>query len=135
MNGLPNRGVLATLLALTACAPPTDTPAPPPPKDTPAPPPPTSAPVESPEPALATVGADTNVYTGPGPDYAVVGSLKAGDTASVVGRNADSSWWQIEFQGNTAWVPDAAVTANAAAYNAPVATAPDAAAPSPKVQV
>jgi uncharacterized protein YgiM (DUF1202 family) len=113
--------------------PPTNTPASPPPKDTPVPPPPTSTPAATAEPALITANADTNVYSGPGLDYNVVGSLKAGATAPVVGRNAESSWWQIVFQGSTAWVPDADVTANAAVYNVPVAADSAAAASSPAI--
>jgi uncharacterized protein YgiM (DUF1202 family) len=113
--------------------PPTNTPVPPPPKDTPVPPPSTSAPTPTAEPALVVANADTEVYSGAGPDHNVVGSLKAGDTAPVVGRNAEGSWWQIVFQGSTAWVPDAVVTANPAAYNVPVAAASAATDSSPTI--
>jgi uncharacterized protein YgiM (DUF1202 family) len=95
---------------------------------TPTSPPPTSPPSAppTPAPAMVTVRADTDIYDGPGSDYAIVGSLKAGARAVVVGRNADSSWWQIEFEADKGWIADAAVTANPAARNAPVVNAPSA---------
>jgi hypothetical protein len=37
------------------------------------------------------------VRSGPGTNYPRVGQLWPGETASVVGQNADGSWWQIEF--------------------------------------
>ena len=37
------------------------------------------------------------VRSGPGTDYSSIGRLWPGDTARVVGQNADGSWWQIEF--------------------------------------
>lgn len=113
--------------------PPTNTPAPPPPKDTAAPPAPTTAPVATAEPALVTANADTNVYSGPSSDSDVVGSLKAGDTVIVVGRTADNTWWQIVFQGSTAWVSDSGVTADSAAYNVAVVGAAGAAGASPAI--
>jgi uncharacterized protein YraI len=44
------------------------------------------------------------VRQGPGTNYPTVGSLAQGDTAPIVGRNADSSWLAISFSGGTAWV-------------------------------
>jgi uncharacterized protein YraI len=70
-------------------------------------------------PATIKADVDADVYSGPGIEYAIVGSLNQGDTAAVVGRNDDSSWWQIAFQGSTAWISDAVVTANAEAYDVP----------------
>jgi hypothetical protein len=37
------------------------------------------------------------VRSGPGTDYPRLGTLWPGDTAPVVGRNAEGTWWQIEF--------------------------------------
>ena len=37
------------------------------------------------------------VRSGPGTEYPRVGQLWPGETAPVVGQNADGSWWQIEF--------------------------------------
>ena len=129
---------------------PTRTPVPPPTSPPPTSPPPTSPPSTSqpptsPSPTLpsptaattspsptpttatpitVTVITDTNVFNGPGTDYEVVGSLKAGDNADVLGRNADSSWWQIRFKGGKAWIADAVVDANPEAYKLSVVSAP-----------
>lgn len=89
---------------------------------TPTSPPPTSPPAAppTPSPAMVTVRADTDVYYGPGTDYAVVGSLKAGERAVILGRNTDSSWWQIKFKEDKGWVADTTVTTSPEARNAPV---------------
>jgi uncharacterized protein YraI len=90
--------------------------------------PPTASPepaaTTTPEQALVTANANANVRGGPGTNYYVVGVLREGESASVTGRNADSSWWQISFQGSSAWIANSVVTANDQAYNAPVASAP-----------
>lgn len=89
--------------------------------------PPTTSPAPTtppPEPPLVTANLNANVRSGPGTDYPVVGGLQEAESARVSGRNADSSWWQIEYQGGTAWIAAVVVTANAAAHNAPVVSAP-----------
>jgi hypothetical protein len=73
-------------------------------------------------PGLVTVTADTSVFSGPGFDYPAIGSLKAGQTAVVLGRSADHSWWQILFRGRAAWIPGSVATPNAEARRAPVVT-------------
>ncbi len=42
-----------------------------------------------------------NVRTGPGIGYPAIGVLKRGHKAVVTGKNANSSWWQIEFPPGT----------------------------------
>jgi uncharacterized protein YraI len=54
--------------------------------------------------AEVTALADLNVRAGPGTDYPSVGALKNGETARIVGRNADGSWWQILHGNGKAWV-------------------------------
>jgi uncharacterized protein YraI len=39
------------------------------------------------------------VRSGPGTEYERVGQLWPGETAPVMGQNADGLWWQIEFAG------------------------------------
>ncbi len=94
---------------------------------TPTPPPTsTSPPTTAPQPALQAV-ADVNVRGGPGTIYPILGLLRTGDTAVVVGRSADGGWWQILFPPNTAgvaWVAGSYVQANAAAGNVPVVAGP-----------
>jgi uncharacterized protein YraI len=71
-----------------------------------------------------TSNVNANVRGGPGTNYHVVGGLAEGESAPVTGRNTDSSWWQINYQGSAAWIADSVVTANQAAFNAPVVSAP-----------
>jgi uncharacterized protein YraI len=33
-----------------------------------------------------------------------VGYLAYGEQVQIVGRNTDSSWWAIPFEGGTAWI-------------------------------
>ena len=51
---------------------------------------------------LLTVSIGANVRSGPGTNYPVVGTIKAGDTATVVGRNVSSTWFVISFRGGFA---------------------------------
>jgi uncharacterized protein YgiM (DUF1202 family) len=102
--------------------PPTNTPAPSAPTNTPAPratdkPAPTATPAQA---VQVTVSGDTQVYDGPGFDYTVIGSLQAGELVVIVGRNADSSWWQIFFQDDTGWVVGEALDVIPAADEVPV---------------
>jgi len=91
---------------------PTNTPIPPAPSlsptpvpvtpDTPTPPapPPTEAPpAESPVPSGASVTVDVNlnVRTGPGTNYDRIGVVPEGDTVAIIGRVANSAWWQIPY--------------------------------------
>ncbi len=93
---------------------PTDTPVPtdtatPLPADTPTPAP--TAPAATPTPAITgpytKIDATLNVRSGPGTDYAKVGSLPANAMVEITGRNSDSTWWQISFDGapgGLAWI-------------------------------
>lgn len=76
----------------------------------------TSTPVPTPTPfseplspadgpiARIVSGDNLNVREGPGTNYETVGTLPPGAEARIVGRNADSSWWAIEYGGGTAWI-------------------------------
>lgn len=93
---------------------------------------PTSSPTPAPPPtAVSQPGlqavADVNVRGGPGTGYPVLGLLRAGDTAAVVGRSPDNGWWQILFPANTGatgWVAGNYVQTNAAAGTVPVVAGP-----------
>ena len=112
---------------VAATRPPSPTPLPsptPPPSPTPLPmpsptdtPPPTFAPEATAVPATPTaVGANlvagengVNVRTGPGTNYARIGSLDPGAEARITGRYGD--WWQIEYGDGNGWVYGEIVTA------------------------
>lgn len=87
---------------------------------TPISPTPSTTPISTTTSTTATIAIDTNVYDGPGLDYTVVGSLKAGDIVPIVGRNTDSSWWQILFRRSKAWISDSVVTTSPVSNTVPV---------------
>jgi len=71
-----------------------------------------------------------NCRLGPGIEWVAVGALLVGETATIQGRNADSSWWYVVTAGNPGspcWV-SASVTltagnlANLAVINPPIAS-------------
>jgi SH3-like domain-containing protein len=54
---------------------------------------------------LVSAGDNTiNLRSGPGTEYDVVGSLSRGDSLEIIGRNADSSWWQVSTPNGPAWI-------------------------------
>ena len=67
-----------------------------------------------------------NLRSGPGTAYEPQGQLIQGQTATVVGKSADGTWWQIKVAGKTAWVFGELVQANAAAAGVAVVPAPPA---------
>ncbi len=44
-----------------------------------------------------------NIRTGPGTQFRDIANFDRGDTAQVIGRNADATWWQIEYDGIVGW--------------------------------
>jgi hypothetical protein len=98
-------GAAAVVFTSTPSPVPTKPPATPTPTATPmATPTPLPTPTPVPQPELVATSA-VNIRSGPGTAYPVVGALRANDRATITGRNADSSWWQIEAgDGTTGWV-------------------------------
>ena len=52
-----------------------------------------------------------NIRSGPGTDHAVVGQMQPNESLSIIGRNADSSWWQVSTPDGPAWVAASVTTA------------------------
>lgn len=77
-------------------------------------------------PPVATALSGANCRSGPSPDYSVVASLAEGQEASVVGRNADSSWWVLEHPSAaaTCWVWGDIVALSTDTCEVPVVDAP-----------
>jgi uncharacterized protein YraI len=44
------------------------------------------------------------LWNGPGREYEAVNLIGVGQTLEIVGRNADSSWWQVLYQTVPLWV-------------------------------
>lgn len=64
------------------------------------------------EPQLAAPGT-VNIRSGPGTNYQVIGALNANTPVKIMGRNQDTSWWQIEItDGSIGWVASSVVSAS-----------------------
>ena len=64
---------------------------------------------------MVTANLNANVRKGPSTDYDAVGALLTQQSARVAGRNAEGSWWYIEFPagpGGKAWIANSTVTAS-----------------------
>ena len=78
-------------------------------------------------PELTVLTRALNVRSGPGTNYPVIGGLKQGDSAAIVGRHSASGWWQIALAGGkTGWVSGstALVKVSGATDTAPQVAAP-----------
>jgi len=74
------------------------------------------------KPALAVNSkGKLNLRATPAASGAVVGNVSRGDVLEVVGRTEDNNWFQVNYNGATAWVMSKLVLPNAAAKAAPVA--------------
>lgn len=76
-----------------------------------------------------TTKLQTNIRNGPGAGYTLLASLAPGLSVKLTGRNADKSWWQIEFPASPdehGWVLAANVNVGAVAHAdaLPIASAP-----------
>ena len=63
-------------------------------------------PTATPTPAKAfiTITRNMNVRSGPNTTYGIVGYATVGQEFDITGKNADGSWWRIEFKGENAWI-------------------------------
>ena len=66
-----------------------------------------------------------NVRAGPGLEYAVIGARSFGESCSIIGRNARSSWWQIRCSdGMIGWISTDVVRVSGDTSTVPVIAAP-----------
>lgn len=67
---------------------------------------PTSTPRPRPTPQANTITImrTSNVRSGPGTNYAVVGQSDIGTVYKVTGRNAAGDWYRIDYSGQPAWI-------------------------------
>jgi hypothetical protein len=56
------------------------------------------------QPLLKVTNPNLNIRAGPGVNYPIIGSMQGGDTAIIVGRNADRSWWVVVHDQIRGWV-------------------------------
>lgn len=62
-------------------------------------------------PTVFARSGTVNLRSGPGTTFAIVGSLSPNQPLPITGRNADSSWWQVQTATGPAWVANSVVTA------------------------
>lgn len=41
---------------------------------------------------------------GPGTNHAVIDTVSAGDEFDILGKNMNGTWWQVEYEGQPAWI-------------------------------
>lgn len=74
--------------------------------------------ITAPSPVTAIINTPVlNVRAGPGVEHNILTQVRSGETYSVIGRNAASTWYQISASGFTGWVSGSyiALSGNAAA--------------------
>lgn len=71
---------------------------------------PTETPAPPADPAVV-IGQNMNVRSGPGTNYAVIGTASSGQRYGVTGKNSQGDWWQINYNGQAGWVYGPLVTA------------------------
>ena len=80
----------------------------------------------------ATAIKDSNCRFGPGQAYEITGYLPNTQTAPIVGRRSDSSWWVIQTEtGVKCWIWDELVEVSGDISNVPIVEAPPTPTPSP----
>lgn len=77
------------------------------------------------KPIVRAMQSEVSLYSGPGIDYPPVGRLAPGESADIVGRNVNSTWWLVALpNGSFAWAFNALVTAVNVNETIPVVTTP-----------
>ncbi|MBM3179592.1 MAG: hypothetical protein FJZ86_04485 [Chloroflexi bacterium] len=79
----------------------------------------------TPAPPTVTAFQDANCRFGPGSAYNITGSLLNGESAPIVGRNAETTWWVIQTKsGATCWIWDGTVSVSGDTSRVPVIAPP-----------
>jgi uncharacterized protein YraI len=60
--------------------------------------------VEEEQPCMVMASTRINIRSGPDTTYGIMGILPLGETVPVNGRNADTTWWRIEYDSLIGWV-------------------------------
>ncbi|MEM7031251.1 MAG: SH3 domain-containing protein [Chloroflexota bacterium] len=87
----------------------------------------TSTPEPEPAPILAVpmvsaVDSNVNLRSGPGTNFERVGVLLQGDSLEIIGRNEDSSWWQVLTEDDVSWIAASVTEASNINDSIPVVT-------------
>jgi cytoskeletal protein RodZ len=69
------------------------------------PPPNPTLTVTMPPPTVRIIVSSANLRAGPGTSYAIVGSIREGETAVVLATNSDGDWYNVELSdGKRVWI-------------------------------
>ncbi|MER2600161.1 MAG: SH3 domain-containing protein [Caldilineales bacterium] len=79
-----------------------------------------AAALSSNEPVVSSSGT-VNLRSGPGTAFSRVGTLRAGQTLRIVGKNSNATWWQVEASNGKAWVAASVTRASGPLDQVPVA--------------
>ena len=66
----------------------------------------TRRPTSTPQANTITITRASNIRSGPGTNYAIVGQSAEGTVYKVSGKNAAGDWYRISYKGRSAWVWD-----------------------------
>jgi serine/threonine-protein kinase len=72
----------------------------------------TATPSETPTPYAVVTNEVVNVRAGPGTVYDILGQVRQGDRLPLLARTASGDWWQVDYDGQHAWVAAFVVEAN-----------------------
>ncbi len=77
-------------------------------------------------PQAKVSGAFINIRSGPGANYQYIGALKNGDVVTIIGRNADRTWWVVQGAQLRGWVINtpSLIQVSGDTTNVPLAAAP-----------
>ncbi len=75
-----------------------------------------------------------NIRAGDGTNFSIIGALKTGDVANIIGRNAAKTWWAIQKDQAQGWViaDPTLSTVQGDTSNVPLAKSPPTPTPTPK---
>lgn len=65
-------------------------------------------------------GDVVNIRQGPGTNFDILGRMRSQQTAAIIGRNPEGTWWQIRFGDSSAWVNSGVVQAIGNTVGVPV---------------
>lgn len=72
------------------------------------------------KPIVTAKDDNVNIRSGPGTNYDIVGTLPAGQSLEIIGRNTESSWWQVSTPDGSGWVAAWVTTASNVDESIPV---------------
>ena len=70
-----------------------------------------ASPTPLPDEPFVTLQRRMNVQRGPGTHHDILGTAEAGAVFDITGKNLNGDWWQIDYDGQAAWVYAPYVTA------------------------